>query len=96
MPLLSSSGNCSCKLRKVTASITCSIDWRLPHTQAAEEHKRLRADDNAKVKALAAQKAAFEPRWFEKTLSDKSQIGKQYLYRYKGGYWEERAAKGTA
>ena len=64
--------------------------------QAAEQHKRLRAKDEAKVKDVAASKAAFEPRWFERTPCDKSQIGKQYLYRYKGGYWEERAAKRKA
>ncbi len=72
------------------------ITQRFLHVQAAEEHKRLRAEDDATVKALAAQKAAFEPRWCERTPVDKSQIGKQYLYRYKGGYWEERAAKHKA
>ena len=71
-------------------------EWRLLLMQAAEEHKRLRAEDDATVKALTAQKAAFEPRWCERTPVDKSQIGKQYLYRYKGGYWEERTAKRKA
>lgn len=61
--------------------------------QAAEEHKRLLGEHEAMVKGLADKKAAFEPRWCERVQGDKLQIGKQYLFRYKGGYWEERADK---
>ena len=70
-----------------------SIEEPSHHPQATEEHLRLRAKDEAKVKALTAQKAAFEPRWCQRTAVDKSQLGKQYLFQYKGGYWEERARK---
>ena len=95
LPLLSVPG-VSLQDTATTSRLQNSIIWRFRHLQAAEEHKRFRAEDDATVKAQAAQKAAFEPRWCERTPVDKSQIGKQYLYRYKGGYWEERAAKHKA
>ena len=47
------------------------------------------------MKELIDRKAAHEPRWCERIMPDNQQIGKQYLYRYKGGYWEERAVKCT-
>ena len=64
--------------------------------QAEKEHKRLRDMDDAKVKGLVKQKMAFEPRWCDRIRDGNLQIGKQYLFRYKGCYWEERAAKSKA
>ncbi len=63
--------------------------------QAAEEHRRLLEEHEVRVKELIDRKAVHEPRWCELIMPDNQQIGKQYLYRYKGGYWEERAAKCT-
>ena len=63
------------------------------YVQAEKEHKRLRNNDDAMVKGLVKQKMAFEPRWFERIPAGNLQIGKQYLFRYRGCYWEERATK---
>ena len=65
------------------------------HKQAAEEHRRLLEEHEVRVKELADRKAAHEPRWCERIMPDNQQIGKQFLFRYKGGYWEERVAKST-
>ena len=46
--------------------------------------------------ALVAQTgAAHHPAWFER-VPGSHKIGEDYLFRYRGGYWEARAAGALA
>ena len=60
--------------------------------QAVEEHRRLLEEHEVKLKELIDRKAAHAPRWCERIMPDNQQMGKQYIFRYKGGYWEERGS----
>lgn len=44
-----------------------------------------------KLAGIAKPGATHEPRWFER-VGGCGKIGEKYLFRYRGGYWEARAA----
>ena len=54
-------------------------------------YKRLEEEQIARLATSARTGAAHEPRWFER-VHDSGKIGEEYLFRYRGGYWEARAA----
>ncbi len=54
--------------------------------QATVHHQRV-LDSLGKAEKGVAHKAA----WFER-IPGRSKVGEEYLFRYKGGYWEARAA----
>ena len=60
------------------------------YAQAAVHHKRM---EQAQVARLASADSAVphQPRWFER-VPGPGKIGEEYIFRYRGGYWETRAA----
>ena len=58
--------------------------------QAAVHHKQMEEAQAARL-AGAKSGAAHQPRWFER-VGGCGKIGEEYLFRYRGGYWEARAA----
>lgn len=63
--------------------------------QAAVHYKRLEEEQAARLADCAKTGAVHQPKWFER-VGGGGKIGESYLFRYKGGYWELRAAGGLA
>ncbi|BDA41111.1 Oxysterol-binding protein-related protein 1B [Coccomyxa sp. Obi] len=61
------------------------------YDQAALHYKRLEEEQAARLATSAKTGAAHEPHWFERVRNG-GKIGEEYLFRYRGGYWETRAA----
>lgn len=76
-------------MRRVVAQETLSAVCLLFGIQAAAHHRRLEELQEAAAAGARAGKA-HEPRWFSRDPGAK--IGEQYVFRYRGGYWEARAA----
>ena len=60
--------------------------------QATVHHKRVL---DSLVKASKGEGNAYKAAWFER-IPGRSRVGEEYLFRYKGGYWEARAAGALA
>ncbi|KAK9916628.1 hypothetical protein WJX75_005072 [Coccomyxa subellipsoidea] len=88
--------------------LTPQLAGRLPHTdtrlrpdvrclelgiydQAAVHHKQMEEGQAKKLARIAKPGATHEPRWFER-VGGCGKIGEEYLFRYRGGYWEACAA----
>ena len=56
--------------------------------QAQEQHRRIMERHEGRVKQNGT---AHQPAWFER-VPGSARMGEEYLFRYKGGYWEARAA----
>lgn len=60
-------------------------------SQAALHYKRLEEEQAARLATSTKTGVAHEPRWFKRVRGG-NDIGEEYLFRYRGGYWEARTA----